>query len=130
MTVEIKHKSTGYTLHIVDSENLSCANLSCADLSCADLSCADLSGADLTQVILCGTIGDMHEIKSMQSDTWPITWTADILQIGCQCHHITDWWQFGDNTINDMDDGALVWWKKWKPILQQLIAMGANNVED
>ena len=102
------------------SANLSYANLSYADLRGADLSYANLSGANLRWCI-----GNMHEIKSAQFDTYDVTWTKDTLAIGCQQHPIKDWWQFDDTTITNMDSDALLWWKKWKLVLQQIIEMSS-----
>lgn len=98
-----------------------------ADLSDADLSAADLRGADLhdTKIgsicSLWGTIGNMREIKSLQCDTWIVTYTSTNMQIGCQLHAIADWWQFSDDDISQMDVRALDWWRVWKPILQRII---------
>lgn len=58
----------------------------------------------------------------MQIDTYPVTWTADVMQIGCQCHPIATWMAFSDSDILAMDgQKALNWWKKWKPIIQNII---------
>ena len=110
MSIEIKHKITGDILHKIYGETLSGANLSEANLS--------------------GTTGNMREIKSLHADIWAVAWTTEVLQIGCQQHSITDWWGFSDSEISAMDTRALDWWKRWKPILQQLIATGVNNVEN
>ena len=118
--------------------NLSEANLRCADLRGADLGSVDLRytnlsyanlrytnlrGADLRGANLRWCIGNMREIKSAQFDTYDVTWTKDTLAIGCQQHPIKDWWQFDDTTITNMDSDALLWWKKWKLVLQQIIEM-------
>lgn len=110
--------------------NLSYANLGSVDLSSADLSGANLRytnlrGADLSGANLRWCIGNMREIKSAQFDTYYVTWTKDTLAIGCQQHPIKDWWQFDDTTITNMDRDALLWWKKWKLVLQQIIEMSA-----
>jgi hypothetical protein len=87
--------------------NLSGANLSGADLFGANLSEADLSGADL----LCQ--GNMRELRTMQFDTWPLGYTADTLQIGCQRHPIEKWRKWntdaGREWIAKMDSTALAW---------------------
>ena len=105
--------------------NLSGADLRGADLRGANLSGADLRGADLRDVNLRWCIGNMREIKSAQFDTYMISWSKDTLAIGCQQHSIEAWWGFDDDTIANMDKGALIWWKKWKPVLQQLIEVSA-----
>ena len=99
------------------------ANLEDADLRDADLSHANLKGADLRSVKLWNTIGNKEQIKSLQLETYNITYASDTLQIGCQQYDIDEWWGFDDDTISAMDNGALEWWKKWKPVLQQIIEM-------
>ena len=90
----------------------------------ADLKGAYLSGADLKGANLSGTIGNNREIKSVQTCTWSVTYTSDIMQIGCKIHPIDDWWTFTDADISRMEPRALKWWTIWKPILQQIIAAG------
>ena len=115
--------------------DLSGANLRAADLRAADLSganlryanlrAADLSGANLRAADLRWCIGNMREIKSTQFDTYDVTWTKDALAIGYQQHLIKEWWQFDDATITKMDGDMLLWWKKWKLVLQQIVEMSA-----
>lgn len=103
--------------------NLSRANLTKAFLSRADLTLANLHGANLEGAILRGTIGNMKHVKSVFFETYPVTYTAEVMQIGCKNHSIEDWWSFDDRRIIKMDGKkALEWWRKWKPILQQIIA--------
>jgi len=94
------------------------ANLGGADLGGAYLGGANLRGADLWSAV-----GNKKEIKSLQLETYDICYTKDVLQIGCQRHNINDWWGFDDEIIEKMDYYALNWWKKWKPILKQIIEM-------
>lgn len=89
----------------------------------ADLRDADLGGADLRGADLRGCIGNMSEIKSMQVETWPIAWTAHVMAIGCEQHTIHEWWGFDDDRILAMHEGALVWWRRWKPILRHIIEL-------
>ena len=134
--ITIKNRYTGVVIleiKSLQSANLSYADLSYANLSYADLSYANLRGAnlsyaDLSYANLRGAdlrrcIGNMREIKSAQFDTYMVTWSKDTLAIGCQQHTIEDWWKFKDDTISKMDTNALTWWKKWKPVIQQLIEM-------
>ena len=102
--------------------NLSGADLSEANLSGAYLRGANLRGANLSGADLSGAVGDKVFIKSIQIDTWAITYTATHLQIGCKNHPIDDWLAFDDATINEMDEGmSLEWWKKWKEWLRDLV---------
>ncbi|WP_302849181.1 pentapeptide repeat-containing protein [Pseudomonas corrugata] len=104
--------------------NLSGANLSGANLSGAYLSGANLSGANLSEVReLWGASGNCREVKALQCDFWPVTYTAERMQIGCQFHTLTEWWAFTDEEIGRMDGKALDWWKVWKPILQNIITL-------
>jgi hypothetical protein len=79
---------------------------------------ADLWGANLQ-----GVRGDMRRVKSLQISTYPVAYTSSVMQIGCQNHSLETWWALDDEAIDSMDRGALVWWQKWKPVLQQIIAI-------
>ncbi|WP_449102506.1 pentapeptide repeat-containing protein [Pseudomonas extremaustralis] len=104
--------------------NLSGANLSGANLSGANLSGANLSGANLSELSsIWSASGNCREVKAIQCDYWPVTYTAERMQIGCQFHTLPEWWAFTDEEINSMDSKALQWWKVWKPILQNIIAV-------
>ena len=103
------------------SANLSSANLFSADLSSSDLSSADLSSADLRSADLSYAAGEMRYVKSLQCEKYYISYTATTLNIGCQSHTILEWQNFDDDAISKMDDGALEWWQKWKPILMNII---------
>ena len=98
--------------------NLIGANLIGANLSDANLTDANLKGADLK-----GANGNLRHLKSIQMEKYYITYTSSNLQIGCQRHSIEEWQEFSDETISQMDNGALEWWAKWKPIIMQIIEM-------
>ena len=126
--ITIKHKYTNEV--ILEIESLCNADLRYTNLRGADLRRANLRGANLGSANLSGAnlrwcIGNMREIKSAQFDAYDVTWTKDTLAIGCQQHPIKDWWQFDDTTITNMDSDALLWWKKWKLVLQQIIEMSS-----
>jgi hypothetical protein len=105
--------------------NLRCADLSGANLSGANLTDADLTDARLTGADLWGCIGNMREVKSMQIERWPVTYTADTLQIGCQRHPISKWRKWntdaGRRWIKQMDDEALEWADKHLALVLQII---------
>ena len=121
--ITIKHKYTNEV--ILKIESLCNANLSNAGLHYANLRAADLRGANLRAADLRWCIGNMREIKSTQFDTYDVTWTKDALAIGYQQHLIKEWWQFDDATITKMDGDMMLWWKKWKLVLQQIVEMSA-----
>ena len=72
----------------------------------------------------------MSEVKSVQCDIWPVTYTATHMQIGCQFHPLAEWFEFGDDEIKRMDLQASAWWAIWKPILKTIIeASPAEPIE-
>jgi hypothetical protein len=103
--------------------NLRSSDLRYSNLSSSDLRGSDLRGSDLRGSDLSGVVGNMREIKSGQLESWLFAYTSDRLQIGCENHAIADWWDFSDDRISQMDTEALAWWRKWKPILRQIIEM-------
>ena len=124
MLIEIKNRFTGNVIFAHEQENNSIAitiklafelktNLSDADLSDANLRGADLRGAN----------GNMKEIKSMRLNKWAISFTAEVMAIGCQQHSIEDWKGFDDSKINCMGSSALEWWKKWKDFIFKAIEL-------
>ncbi len=106
--------------------NFSGANFSGADLRGANLIGANLSGANLIGANLSGVrlnycTGNSTQIKTIQTATYIITYTAADMAIGCQQHSIENWLKFSDAEIASMDTGALEWRKKWKPILKLIL---------
>ena len=75
---------------------------------CANLKDADLWGADLGSANLWGCNGNLTHIKSVSCAQYPVTYTADVMQIGCQRHLIADWWEFDNKTILVEMDGKTV----------------------
>lgn len=103
--------------------NLTCVNMSYANLAGANLEGANLTDVNLTYANLTGAIGNFVHLKSIFCDTYHVTYTAEVMQIGCERHKLEDWWSFGDDRIIAMyGKTALEWWRIWKPILQQIIA--------
>ena len=101
--------------------NLRGADLHGANLRGADLRGADLRGANLHGADLRGAIGNMREIKSAQFDTWAVTWSADVLAIGCQQHAIEKWRTAHPRWIAAMDSNATEWWSRYGALVLQLI---------
>jgi hypothetical protein len=103
--------------------NLSGANLSSANLSGANLWGANLRGANLWGANLWGCSGERNRIKSIfVSDVYAITYTSEVLQIGCQSHKISDWWDFEDRRIAEMDGKtALTFWREWREVIRMII---------
>ena len=94
------------------------ANLEGAYLEGANLEGACLERANLEGAYLEKTNGNNGEIKTIQTGFWVITYTESVIQIGCKNYTIKEWFDFPDVSIKKMNDEALEFWKKWKPILE------------
>ena len=95
-----------------------------ADLSVANLYRADLSVANLGGANLGGANGVNDWIKCIQIDQYPITYTSDVMQIGCERHQINEWREFDDARILKMDGkAALKFWRKYKDWIFQTIEL-------
>jgi len=97
--IQIKHKITGEVLKEVDADTLRFADLRFA-------------------------IGNSKEVQTIQTSTYHINIFSDKIQIGCEVHKIKDWFEFSDSQIIEMDGkDALIWWRKWKPILKLIVEL-------
>jgi len=103
--------------------NLTGAYLGGAYLGGANLGGANLTGSNLTLVYLYNVIGNMIEISSMQIETYRLTFTSELLQIGCRIFEHHEWFNFRDEEINEMDSNALVFWKKYKDFIFKAIEL-------
>jgi len=102
--------------------DLTWANLTRADLTRANLTRADLTRANLTGANLTGADGVNDFVKCMYVETYPITYTSNAIQIGCERHAITEWAEFDDKRILEMDGkSALKFWRKYKAWIFQTI---------
>ena len=86
------------------------ADLSDADLSDADLRDANLSGADLSGAYLWDVTGNKKEIFTFQTNKYTVVICQDRIQIGCKNFSQSEWFNFSDDEITEMDSGALDWW--------------------
>ena len=103
--------------------NLEGANLIGANLEGANLEGANLEGANLRDANLRDANGNLKELKNMQIETYSISFTKDILQIGCKRFSHTEWKNFSDDEINKMDKQALSFWNKWKDFIFKAIEL-------
>ena len=63
-------------------------------------------------------------MKCIQIDTYAIAYTSDVMQIGCERHTISEWAEFDDKRILEMDGKtALKWWRKYKSWIFQTIEL-------
>ena len=108
--------------------NLRGASLRGADLRGASLRGADLRDADLRDADLRRMAsGNNREIRTMQTGEWIIVYTDDMMSIGCRQYSLSEWWSFNDEQIADMDKGALDFWRKWRPILRQIMGLTSDT---
>lgn len=106
--------------------DLTNADLTNADLTNANLSQADLSNVDLGNANLNSVTGNKTELRTMQVDTYSISFTESVLWIGCKRFTPQEWENFTDDEISKMDAGALDWWKKWKEFVFLAIRLSFN----
>ena len=92
------------------SADLSDADLRSADLSDADLRSADLSDADLSGADLWDVTGNKKEIFTFQTNKYTVVIYQDRIQIGCKNFSQSEWFNFSDDEITEMDSEALDWW--------------------
>lgn len=45
------------------------------------------------------------------------------MQISEQLHELERWWNFTDDGITSLNEPSLEWWKKWKPVIQQIVEL-------
>jgi hypothetical protein len=101
------------------------ADLYGANLYGANLRDADLRDANLRDANLRDANGNRKQIKSIHaSKDYPIVYTAEYLQIGCERHKIGEWWEFNDERIARMEGKkALTFWRKWKNVIKHIIEL-------
>lgn len=115
---------------VLEASDLRGANLRGADLRNTSLKNSDLrnvrlEGADLLCANFHNTIGNKKEIKTYQFEKYIVNIVKEIgvIQIGCENHTYEEWFNFTDEEISEMDEGALEWWNKHKEIIKQLYKM-------
>ena len=81
-----------------------------ADLRGADLRGADLRGADLRDADLWDVTGNKKEIFTFQTNKYTVVIYQDRIQIGCKNFSQSEWFNFSDDEITEMDSEALDWW--------------------
>ena len=103
------------------------ANLSGANLSDANLSGANLSGAKWRD----GVIINKVPIQLFGLH-WRVTILDEHMQIGCELHKLTDWEEYDDKRIAEMDGrAALRFWREHKDVLLGLAkSAGRGATED
>lgn len=59
--------------------------------------------------------------QTLSTEKYHITISDTHIQIGCKNYTFEEWDNFDDETISKMDQGALEWWKMYKPIIFSII---------
>lgn len=85
----------------------------------ASLDWASLDGASLN-----GANGVNDWVKCIQIEQYPICYTDTVIQIGCERHLISEWAEFDDKRIAEMNGkDALKFWRKYKTWIFQTIEL-------
>ena len=81
-----------------------------------------LAGATETPRAWLDVMGE--RVMQITVDDWPISYTSEIMQIGCQRHPLDAWRNFSDAEIRAMDGRkALTFWHKWRETIFKIIEM-------
>jgi hypothetical protein len=108
----------------MEDANMADANMAGANMARAMLADANMAGANMARANMAGANGVNAYIKCIQIDTYTITYTSDVMQIGCERHTIADWSGFSDAQVRAMDGvKALAWWRKYKDWIFNTIAL-------
>ena len=92
-------------------------DLSGADLNDADLSGTDLRGAYLNDAYYNGEKLDKEPIQLLGLKYF-ILITKEQIKIGCELHKASEWKEFDDKRIIEMNGKeALKWWKEHKDLI-------------
>lgn len=98
-----------------------------ADLRNANLWNANLRNANLSDAEVFGEKLSKNPIKIV-GEKYLIFEAGSKIKIGSQLHSKAEWFNFSDKEIIEMyGKEALIWWKKWKPILQQMFEIKEND---
>ena len=124
----LQHVYLGYsdlTQANFTGSDLRMANMLGSDLLSCNFNDADLRGTDLrrTDIRRCSivdTVGNTSQIISTHIESWNISATRYALAVGCEQHEWKEWQSFTDEEINDMDNNALEFWKKWKNFIFEM----------
>ena len=127
MKFEIKNRFTGavkFTAEIECEEGASTSIKLGLAARLAVKAGTNLDGADLAGADLNGLSGLNGWVKCIQIEDWPITYTSEVMQIGCQRHSHEEWRGFSDVEIRGMDGmKALNFWRKWRETIFKIIEM-------
>ena len=115
---DIKETLRLHAMRIAGEEGGVRANLYGADLCGADLCGANLYGANLCGANLRSARGNGSQIKSLQIGEYDVVYTAEVMQIGCQCKSIAEW--FGLDSIPGYESNDLQW-LAFKPLIKRII---------
>ena len=137
--VAIKHRFSAATLCEFDVEAVKQAaekgksTLRGADLRGADLRGADLYGADLYGADLRGATLDGEKVTETPLlinglRYWCLI-SDSYMRLGCKRFTHREWSEFNDDQIEEMDSGALAFWKQWgTPLLAMCAAHSSSKV--
>jgi len=97
-----------------------------ADFRNTDFRNTDFRNTDFRNTNFWNVIGDGLKIKTLTLPKYKVVIIGDKIQIGCKKYTFNEWFNFTDEHISKMDEGALWWWNKWK----EVIKLTYNNIKD
>ena len=114
--IAIKHRFTNATLCEFDVTTVKEA----AEKGKANLREANLRGANLYGAIIDGETVFKNPIHIPCGLKYIALITDGYMRLGCKRYKHSEWAEFSDYQIAEMDSGALEFWKQWK---EPLLAM-------
>lgn len=90
-----------------------------SDFSFCNLLNTEFEECVLKEIILRDTVGDMKNIFSVVLDTYVMTFTKEIMNLGCDSKSIEDWRK---TTTDDIEDDEQKWlWDYYKELIFEII---------
>ncbi len=118
----------------LEGANLEGANLEGAYLEGAILAGANLEGANLEGAKIVSAEGNGKEVRNISGLRYDITYTRQVLAIGCRQHTLKKWESFDDDEIREMDPGAeekaLDFWKEHKKRILDEVKANHKEISD
>lgn len=111
--------------------NVNNCNFQYASMNLVDFSNGDISNSNFYEVYIhtpdllntkfTHVIGDGKYLKTIMALDWHIVYTKTHMAIGCRQYKLSEWWKFTAKEIKPMHGNANRFWKRYKPLLQEII---------
>lgn len=102
-----------------------CAFYNCnffgANIKTSNFMSARFSDCDINLENMESLFGNGKQIKSMFISDYPIVWTSEYLQIGCQKKTIEEWRALDKEKANELIDFGWSWWEEHRDFIVNAI---------